>query len=210
MFHDSGVPLEARLRVSYTNNKDKDTERLIQVRRFDMAGYVYAYCSLKNKNRTFRIDRITLCIDDETGVIVHDPYAWLYEKYKTTDDFCVRQFIKENKNALRALNFVAKADGAMRAAERLAIKKFCLENGVHRLEVINLILEQVKKYGKETPQVYGKALHAMKACADDYKTTLYSAAQYMVNSDKTKRDAEFKALNRMIEVLGIEDILPKN
>lgn len=206
----SDIRINARLKIIFEDRNGNETERVIATQSVDLNGgdgTVYAFCALRNGYREFRISQIKSCIDMSTGEMIDDIPGWLKSKYEETDDFQVDSFLEAHGAALTALNFVSRADGAMRKAERLAIKKFCFDCGVHRMEILNLIADRVKSYGKDTPANYGKALRLLALRDDTYKLLVFKAAQYMVHSDRTKREAEFNALEKIIKITGLSHIV---
>lgn len=212
--YDDGKPLDVRLVIFYTDRLGKQTGREVQVEKFiadDKDGMIYGHCFLRGHHRQFRISRITSCINKETGEHIENIPLWLEAKYRETDDFKVVSFLEEHDPAISVLNHIARADDFMRKAEKVALKKFCFDCGVHCIEVINLIVDRIaKNYSKESAVAYGKYLKELATKDTDYKLLVYKTAKYMIDSDRTKRDSEINALDRLIKLTGIRDFLDKS
>lgn len=93
-------PAKATLRIKYEDGAGKQTERVVDVRQFgiDVNGNILiGHCRMRNATRTFRMERIKRCVDEETGEIVSDVFTYLREKYDSSpehtrggcQDFCV-------------------------------------------------------------------------------------------------------------------------
>jgi hypothetical protein len=76
-----GAPAHV-LAIDYIDNDGNRTHRVIEVQSRDRGGWGYlaAYCRLRHERRTFRLDRITHCVNVETGEIIDDIYAHLHKR----------------------------------------------------------------------------------------------------------------------------------
>jgi hypothetical protein len=54
------VPVKADLQLTYKDSKGNTTDRPVSISGYDGSAYLKGFCSLKNSNRTFRIDRIRM------------------------------------------------------------------------------------------------------------------------------------------------------
>ena len=75
------VPLKARLRLMYKNAKSEVSSRTIQISRYDGSCYLRGFCEYRNESRTFRIDRIQECIDEDTGEVVLRNWKYIIHRF---------------------------------------------------------------------------------------------------------------------------------
>jgi hypothetical protein len=121
-------PVKASLRIDYEDGAGKKTERVVDVRQFGIDGYgnlLIGHCLMRNATRTFRTDRIKRCIDEETGEVVDDVFAYLRAKYESSPEHARDRLYEEEYDTLRVLLYVGKADGQLRAAEKAIIRVAC-------------------------------------------------------------------------------------
>ena len=145
------VNVDAHLKIEYLSAKGEKTERRIRVRRFyDVRelGLIKAYCYLRSGDRTFRIDRISSCIDTDTGEVVEDVRAHLRSKAGLREDSRVARdgsqrkppalkkrpakgevspagmIIKRYPDLVRVLMFVAIEDGKVTRPKQQIIARY--------------------------------------------------------------------------------------
>jgi membrane protein implicated in regulation of membrane protease activity len=78
-------PVHAILRFHYRDAWGARSERTVEVDRVASAAngnLLIGHCRLRNETRTFRVDRIEDCIDEENRQSVSDVYSYLWEKSK--------------------------------------------------------------------------------------------------------------------------------
>lgn len=203
-----GHELHRRLRIHFTDKEGKRTEREIDLKKFftdGKDGLMHAYCHLRKGNRPFRLSRVSQALDLDTGETVQDLPAWLQAQYKDTPRGAADAFIDEHGDALSALFFVSKADGALRKAEREHLAEFCRSVGGAPAEVVDLVVQDVSEWAMPSAIGYGKALRAAAEMPDEYRRRILETARKMVESDKTTKDEEVKALGRMAKELGFQE-----
>lgn len=121
----------AKLEIRYRDARGDVTRRKIRVRKFDerlSGGILLAHCYLRGADRSFRFDRIQSCTDLDTGEVVRDIRSHLIarsrgESPKPIED----ELVAENKDLLRALFFVALADGELQNAEAEVVARYLRE-----------------------------------------------------------------------------------
>lgn len=91
------------------------------------AGLVFGHCHLRDENRTFRFDRIQQAIDMDTGEVVDDMLVYLEAKWSALPAASLNKLMTDHADVLRLLFCMAKADGAMRAAELDVMATYCQE-----------------------------------------------------------------------------------
>lgn len=119
--------------ISYLDSKKQASERQVLCRRLDdKAGvlYLYAYCYIRERPRSFRADRIVAIVDTETGE-VFEPGEQLLRHFlpnsASTAPFhyglSPQQYADFNA-ALNVLSFMARCDGEWHQLEAEAIEDF--------------------------------------------------------------------------------------
>lgn len=118
--------ITANLRIDYRDGTGSRTSRDIRLMKYGAweGGYIlWAYCHLRQANRTFRTDRIITCTDLDTGEIIGNLEAWLIEKYQASPDFAIEKIVETTWDALRVLYYVSKADGRLTQKERDIVRE---------------------------------------------------------------------------------------
>ncbi len=117
--------ISANLRIDYTDGAGSRTTRDIRLMKYgpwDGGAILWAYCHLRQANRTFRTDRIISCTDIETGEVIENLEGWLDEKYRASPDCAIEKIIETAWDALRVLYYVSKADGRLTQKERAVVR----------------------------------------------------------------------------------------
>jgi hypothetical protein len=83
------VPVKADLQLTYKDSKGNTTDRPVSISGYDGSAYLKGFCSLKNSNRTFRIDRILNAIDTETGETINNVPDHLLNKYRQSPEYAI-------------------------------------------------------------------------------------------------------------------------
>ncbi|MDY0164515.1 WYL domain-containing protein [Desulfobotulus sp.] len=114
--HD--VPVNSLLNIVYIDEKNEKTTRDIGVSYYDGSCYLQGHCHLRGAYRTFRIDRIQECFDIDTFETVTDIPGHLRRKYESSPKRILEKLYADEKNTLKVLYYVSKADGQTRREER--------------------------------------------------------------------------------------------
>lgn len=203
----SGKELARRLKIRFTDRDGQTTEREIDTKKFladEKDGVIQAYCHLRQANRPFRLSQVSYAVDLETGEVLKNLPAWLAAQYAGTARGKADAFIDEHGDALAALFFVAKADGAFRQAERAHLSELCMRLGAPSVEVAEVVVGDVGGWAVPSAIGYGKALRAVAGKPEEYRHHILETARKMVDSDKTTKEEETKALGRMLKELGLK------
>ena len=115
----------ANLRIEYKDGKGARTERNITVMKYgawEGGAILWAFCQLRDANRTFRTDRVLSCVDLDTGEVIGDLAAWLDKRYEASPDRALEKLIDTAWNAIRVLYFICHADGRLTQKERAVVR----------------------------------------------------------------------------------------
>lgn len=205
-------PAKATLRIEYVGGAGKRTERVVDVRQFGahMNGNILiGHCRLRNATRTFRIDRIKRCIDEETGEIVGDVFAYLREKYESSPERMRDALYEDEYDTLRVLLYVGKADGQLRAPEKAIIRETCraLANDSR---ITDAMIDEIFS-NLDAPTIHAFKLAVGRIAKKDAAAhdLLMKAAEDIVATQKTVHPAEKEALaymrKRLFESVFVPD-----
>lgn len=190
-------PAKATLHIEYEDGAGKQTDRVVDVRQCgtDVNGsIIIGHCRMRNATRTFRTDRIRQCIDEQTGEIVDDVFSYLREQYDSSPERTLDTLYEEEYDTLRALLFVGKADGQLRAPEKAIIRETCrvLANDSRITDpMIDKMLSSL-----EVPSLHAFKLAVGRLAKRETiaQTLLMKAAEDMVATQKTVHPAEKEAV----------------
>lgn len=122
--------IKKTVRITYRDGAGVATERVVDVRAFEphgAQGLIVGRCRLRNKTRTFRFDRMTRVVDEETGEIIPSLQRLLNAEWEASPEPVLDKLFAQHRDVLTLLLYMAKADGAMRAAEVAVIARYCVE-----------------------------------------------------------------------------------
>lgn len=122
--------IKKRIRIRYVDGNGARTERVVDVRAFEPQGrdgLVIGHCHFRNATRTFRFSRMEKVVDEETGEIIQDLQSLLNAEWEASPEPVLDKLYEQHRDLLKLMLFMAKADGAVRAAEIAVIAKHCVE-----------------------------------------------------------------------------------
>ena len=103
--------VNARLMIDYTKANGIKTTREVDIKDFVAGMYgnlITGHCFLRNDRRSFRVDRISKCIDVETGEVVENVYDHLWRKYQESPEYQRDKFSTDEYKLLQVLSFIEK------------------------------------------------------------------------------------------------------
>lgn len=115
----------ANLRIDYRDGAGSLTKRDIRLMKYgawEGGAILWAYCHLRQANRTFRTDRILSCTDLDTGEVISSLETWLDSKYQASPERAIEKIVDTAWDALRVLLYVSKADGRLTQKERAVVR----------------------------------------------------------------------------------------
>lgn len=197
--------VSAVLKIDYTDANQRRSTRTVDVRQIGVApgGYLLiGHCQLRNETRTFRTDRIRSCIDVETGEIIADVYSHLKAKYENSPERSLEKFLDTEVDVLRILLFLGKADGQLRAAEKIIIRETCLALATESKITDKMIDSSLKEMDVPSLQAFRLAVGRCAKRPEGQRRALVNAAERMVATQKAVHPAEAEALESMRSRLG--------
>ena len=198
------------LRIYFVDRNGVATERNISTLNYahdpeTHGGSVYAFCHLRQANRPFAFSRIKRAVDLRTGEVVVDLGAFLDSLYMTTPVGVVDKFLDDHSAGMFVLFSFAKADGAMRAKERVIMLDWAKSHGLTDEAALTSLEEQMKKVWYATDHAFWDAVKTVKreARGEAYVQSIWSAAQAILNSDKKLSEQEEKYLKYAVKQWGL-------
>jgi hypothetical protein len=193
-------PAKATLSLEYEDGAEKRTERVVDVRQFgtDVNGNILiGHCRMRNATRTFRTDRIKRCIDQDTGEIVGDVFAYLRKKYDSSPESARDALYEEEYDTLRVLLYVGKADGQLRAQEKVIVREAC-RSLANDSRITDAMIDEIF-FSLEAPTLHAFKLAVGRLAEKEVtaRNQLIKVAEDMVATQKTVHPAEKEALEYM-------------
>lgn len=196
----SPKPVKARLRLVYVDAAGDRSSRTVDVRQFGElpdTTLLIGRCLLRNATRTFRADRIQQCVVEDTGEIITDVTSYLRDLYNSSPEHTMQTLHETELDILKVLLFVGKADGQLRAAERLVIKDTCIAlTGDSRIDD-ETVKELLNSMDVPTLPAFQQAIGRLSKRSDDQRRVVMAAAQAIVDTQKTVHPAEQIAIDYM-------------
>lgn len=194
------IAVAAALNINYVDGQGQRTSRTIDVHKFGEykgSALIIAWCRLRDANRTFRADRISKCIDIETGEIVQDVGSFLRARYEASPEAAIAKFVASDYDAVRVLLYVGKADGQLRAEEKEIICRACADLSQDSRMTMDLIQELFSTMDVPTMMAFKQAVGRLSKRDSEVQKIVLSAAHTMVATQKTVHSAERDALDYM-------------
>lgn len=138
------ISINKYYKIKYKDANNNLTNRKIYIKKYgnsSFGGFILAHCELRNENRTFRIDRILECIDDETGEFIENISLYFQniylnseeyknkienEKYKQEKEISQKyhdEFLAKYNTLLKIIIYLVRCDGSFNAKEKAIIKE---------------------------------------------------------------------------------------
>lgn len=192
-------PVNARVKIKYTDSNNLTTLRSIVVKEFDSTprsdGLILAFCELRKANRSFRYDRIKECIDLETGEVITDVQGYLCKKYEQSPEHSLDEFYEEYSSLLECLIFIARADGAFRKTEKDIVLDFCRKHMPDTRVKEKDILDIFKRTEKISIAKYRRIVTRILNMDNKIIEDLIITASNMIAADKKIHPAEKEAFD---------------
>lgn len=206
------LPINVRLKLNYLDGRGNATERSVNVRQFGELGtsaLLIGHCLMRNATRTFRIDRISNCVDEDTGELVKDIPKYLMKKYENSPEYSLNNLLEDEYDTLRVLLYVGKADGQLRAAEKAIIRETCVALSKDSRLTDKAIDNLLSSMNVPSLQAFKLAVGRLAKREKAIHRIIYTASEKMIATQKTVHHAEQDALDYMRKRFG-DAILDKD
>ena len=193
-------PVKATFHIIYIDGAGNKTERTVDIKQFGAllgTNLLIGNCRLRSATRTFRTDRIQQCVDVETGEVIEDVAEYLRTKYELSPEYSRDQLRVDEYDVLRVLLYVGKADGVLRASEKVIIRDTCRELVGDARMTDEMIDELFKNLSVPTVQAFKLAIGRLNTKSAILKSVVFSAAEKMIATDKKIHQSEQEALDYM-------------
>lgn len=197
-------PVKATLQLDYQDANAQRTIRTVSIRKFGddgRRGLLIGHCHLRDDIRTFRVDRIKQCVDQETGEIIEDVHSYLRQKYENSPEYRLSTFVEAEYDTLRVLFFVGKADGRLMAVEKAIICETCYELANESGITVDALGKYLAELDVPSLQAFKLAVGRLSIKPQEHKSLLYEAAKRIVGTQKTVHPSEQAALDYMAKKL---------
>ncbi|MEJ6655295.1 MAG: hypothetical protein QNL70_04760 [Pseudomonas sp.] len=192
----------ANLHIKYRDGAGQITDRSVRVRSVgDYTGKptLVGQCLLRNQPRTFHLDRILECFNEDTGEVVADVYGHLEGIYEDSPAGSIDAIWDKEFEALRVLYYIAKADGRLMPREREAMASYCRSvSGDGRIDA-ELIRSYVDSFGTPSLNTYKIAVGRVAKRPEAEREAVRQAAQAMLAHRKKMSAVERDALDYIDE-----------
>lgn len=210
-----GRKAHARLKINYIDSSGQESSRLINVIRFwESSSHgceVDAYCHLRNANRTFLASRITLCVDNTTGEIIDDLLGFLENIYTHSVDASIDRLMNDHRDAIRAVLYVAKADGQLRKPEKLVISELLIKLSQDPRIQLHDTDNLLSNVAIPTDKQFTRLLtDGAKEWPIEVKQLVRDASEAIVGTQKTVHTRERSALNEIDTKLNLSRQYPSS
>jgi len=198
-FWDASNPkrLTAHVEFEYIDGNKSVTTRAVRIREFDNelnGGIIMGHCKLRNSTRTFRLDRITKCVDLETGELITDVKKYLNERYENSPERSTEILTTDYIDVLKVIYFVAKADGQYRKEEKEVISLYVRKLMSDDRITAKMIDEILKAIDVPTMQGFKLALGRVLKGGEVNPELLALCCQEIVDTQKSVHPMEKEAL----------------
>jgi len=190
-------PTGGLLKLTYKDANGQVTEREVRVRECDTlnpAGYLTAHCLLRDEFRTFRMNRIERAIDMETGEVIEDLPAWAMARYKASPAYAMEELLSTAADALRAMFYIAKADGRFTKKEKEVFLQYCQAHS----GAAHLTLADIDRACATLPlpsmQAFKLICGRLAKLDPQDRETILDACERMIATEKTISPEEAAAL----------------
>lgn len=188
----------ANLRLKYEDGAGQRTERSVRVRSVgDYMGSptLVGQCLLRDQPRTFRLDRILECFNEDTGEVVADVYEHLQGIYESSPRASLDSIWDEEFEALRVLYYIGKADGRLMPREREVMADYCRTMSGDERITADLIRDYVDGFGTPSLNTYKIAVGRVAKRPEAERQALRDAAHTMLSHRKRMSAVERDALD---------------
>ena len=189
---------DLKVRIRYEDSNGERTERVVDIKAFEPEGssaLFFGRCELRQAMRTFRFDRVRQAVELDGGELLPSLQRRLGELWEKSPDRALDELAAGYSDELRVLLFVARADGAMRAAEVDAIASYARRlTGDAR--ITSPMLRELFQYrGEPSLQAFRMCYNRLRRSKPEAAAALADVCREIVATQKTVHPGERAALD---------------
>ena len=201
------LPCNARLLLVYKNKSGKQSERMVDVKRFEgwPDGYFVGFCHLRNRVRTFTYNGILEATDIASGEVLgaEQVVQFLMRLYQRSPQRALDIFIQEHKPVIDVLTYIGHCDGKFVATERNVVVEWLLqETGVSE-ELADYAKEQVKEWPLPDEIEFDFAAITINRIMPEMMPAILQQAEAVAAADNKLHENENTALRRLKNIFAI-------
>lgn len=189
-----------RVQIAYRDGYGNETTRVVDIRAFEPRGsdgLVIGHCHMRAATRTFRFDRMASVVDMETGEIILDLQRLLNDEWGASPEPVLDKLFKEHHDVLKLMLYMAKADGAARAAEIEVIAQHCRElTGDERLDAA-MVKDMLQYVDLPTTVTFTRIYNKLRREKPEDARRAAEACRAIVGTQKTIHAVEQAALDAL-------------
>lgn len=197
--------VSANLKIKYRDAAGSSTDRTIKLMKYgpwEGGSILWAYCNLRNANRTFRTDRISACTDIDTGEVIVSLENWLDSKYQQSPERAIEKIVESSWDVIRVLFYIGKADGRLTQKERAIVRNAVRSMSDHPAIDDKSIDDMLDAVGGLSINAFKQSFGRLVNQNRDKATQVASWASDLVATEKTISASEKEALEYMKERLN--------
>lgn len=192
------------VRISYVNAKNELTTRVVDIRAYEptgATGLIIGRCHLRNATRTFRFDRMQRVIDESTGEIIPNLQQCLNDEWAASPEPIMDKLYSEHHDVLKLMLYMAKADGAVRAAELEVIAAYCIDITQDQRITSAMIKDMLQFVDVVTINTFTRTYNKLRRENPDSARKAADACRAIVATQKTIHPNEQSALDALLKPL---------
>lgn len=201
------LPCHARLLLRYQGKSSEQSERMVDVKRFEEYpdGYFVGFCHLRQRVRTFTYSGILEATDIASGEVLMAAQVveHLCELYQRSPQRSLDIFIQEHKPVIDVLMYIGHCDGRFAPAERNAIVEWLLQEIGVADELADYTKEQVKEWPLPEAMDFDFAALTISRTMPEMKEAVLQQAEKVAAADNKLHENENAALQRLRRIFAV-------
>jgi len=192
------------VRMNYRDANGNMTQRVVDIRAYEPQGdngLVIGRCHMRNATRTFRFDRMQQVVDAETGEIIANLQQHLNDEWAISPKPVMDELYAAHHDVLKLMLYMAKADGAVRAAEIDVIAKYCIEITQDQRITTSMIKEMLQYVDVVTINTFARTYNKLRRENPGSAQRAADACRAIVATQKTIHPNEQSALDTLLKPL---------
>ena len=201
------LPCHARLLLRYQGKSGEQSERMVDVKRFEeyQDGYFVGFCHLRQRVRTFTYSGILEATDIASGEVLMAAQVveHLCELYQRSPQRSLDIFIQEHKPVIDVLMYIGHCDGRFAPAERNAVVEWLLQETGVADELADYTKEQVKEWPLPEAMDFDFAALTISRTMPEMKEAVLQQAEKVAAADNKLHENENAALQRLRRIFAV-------